>query len=55
MTPDVPRRRAIFAYVAGIAVIAGLMTIVAWSGGGFTARKSMTDLSPSHVTALKQQ
>jgi hypothetical protein len=53
MTPDVPRRRAIIAYAAGVAVIAGLMTIVALSGSGISARKSMSDLSP-HVAAMKQ-
>jgi len=54
MTTDVPRRRALIAYAAGITVIASLMTVVVLSGGIVTARKSMIDLSSSQVTAQKQ-
>jgi hypothetical protein len=53
MTTDVPRRRALIAYAAGVAVIAGLMTVVAMSGGMVTARKTI-DVSSSHFTTVKQ-
>jgi hypothetical protein len=52
MTPDTPRRRALIAYAAGVAVIAGLMTVVVLSGGVVTARKTM-DVSASHFTTMK--
>jgi hypothetical protein len=53
MTPDTPRRRALIAYAAGVAVIAGLMTVVVLSGGVVTARKTI-DVSSSHFTTVKQ-
>jgi hypothetical protein len=53
MTTDAPRRRAFIAYAAGVAVIAGLMTVVALSGGVVTARKTI-DASSAQFTAMKQ-
>jgi hypothetical protein len=50
MTPETPRRRELLAYAAGIAVIAGLMSVVVWGGGMVTARKT-TDLSSTYFSA----
>jgi hypothetical protein len=54
MTPDASRRRAMIAYAAGVAVIAGLMTVVVLSGGVVTARKTM-EASTSHFAVMKDR
>ncbi|MEX2128716.1 MAG: hypothetical protein WD871_10810 [Xanthobacteraceae bacterium] len=55
MAAIVPRRRELIAYSAGVAVIAGLMAVVALGGNVVTAKKPITELTPSHVTAQNQR
>jgi len=54
MTHIRPRRRAMLAYAAGFVVIAALMSLVVVSGGTNTARKTVIDAAPAHITAAKQ-
>lgn len=53
MVATVPRRRERIAFAAGLAAIAGLMTVVALSGAG-TKSKLAIDTSPAHVAASKE-
>jgi hypothetical protein len=53
MTTETPRRRAVIAYAACVAVIASLMTVVVLSGGVVTARKTI-NASSTHFTAIQQ-
>lgn len=50
MTPERPRRRELLAYAAGIAAIAGLMSVVVLGGGMVTVRKTV-DASSSYISA----
>jgi hypothetical protein len=55
MAAIVPRRREWIAYGAGVAVISGLMAIVALGGNVITAKKPITEFTTSHVAASNQR
>ena len=55
MAAIVPRRRELIAYGVSVAVIAGLMVVVALGGNVVTAKKPMTEFTLSHVTAHNQR
>ncbi|MCC6948286.1 MAG: hypothetical protein IT539_11015 [Bradyrhizobiaceae bacterium] len=54
MISNVPRRRAVIAYLAAMVALGSLMTIVALGGGPFSAKRSASDLSHAQMTILKQ-
>jgi hypothetical protein len=55
MAAIVRRRRELLAYGAGVAVISGLLAVVALGGNVVTAKRPITAVAPAHVTASVQR
>ena len=53
MTGTDMNRSTLLAYAASIAVIAGLMTVVALGGSAFTSKPTSIGFTSAHVTAQK--